>query len=129
MRKITKEICRAFLDGVRLKMSNTLTEDAAIWLHGNKIAFWATDEILQISLCGWNTVTTRERLNGLLTTLGSCWRIVQRDYYPYAVNSYTDRYIELSAYDSYNLPDMASKNHEWHYYDNGVRVKEHCEIK
>jgi len=33
-------------------------------LHGNPIAYLSKDG-LQISTCGWNTVTTRERLNGL----------------------------------------------------------------
>lgn len=123
MRKITERICNAFLDGKRLTISNTLTEDATIWLHGNKIAYWLTDEILQISLAGYNTVTTRERLNGLLTTLGSNWRIVQRDYRPYALNigdnsgrGYCIRLIDI---DWYGLTDMASGNHEW--YSRGNR--------
>jgi len=127
MRKITRKICNAFVDGKRLKIGNTLTENAAIWLHGNKIAYWATDEVLQISLCGWNTVTTRERLNGLLSTLGSYWSIVQRNYRPYAINSYTDRYINLIEVDWYGLTDMASGNHRW--YSRGNEVARHPGIK
>ena len=136
MKKITEKICNAFLTGKRLTISNTLTENAAIWLHGNKIAYWLTDDftllpkpyrVLQISLCGWNTVTTRERLNGLLTTLGSNWRIVQRDYSPYALNigdnSGRGYCISLIEVDWYGLTDMASGNHEW--YSRGNRVKEY----
>jgi hypothetical protein len=114
MRKITERICNAFLDGKRLTISNTLTEDAAIWLHGNKIAYWLTDEVLQISLAGYNTVTTRERLNGLLTTLGSNWRIAQRDYSPYAINLSANSHIDIYECDWYSLADMASGNHEWY---------------
>jgi hypothetical protein len=120
MRKITERICNAFLDGKRLKIGNTLTEDATIWLHGNKIAFWLTDEVLQISLAGYNTVTTRERLNGLLTTLGSNWRIVQRDYRPYAINHEMSSHINLIEVDWYGLTNMASGNHRWYSRGNTV---------
>ena len=121
MYRITERICDAFLSGMSLKIDNTLTKNAEIWLHGSKIAFWSTDEVLQISLRGWNTVTTRERLNGLLTMLGSNWRIVQRKHRPYAINldlefhvdNETNCWIPLIDIDWYNLPNMAKGNHEW----------------
>ena len=121
MKKITERICNAFLDGIRLKISNTLTEKAAIWLHGNKIAFWATDEILMINLRGWNTVTTRERLNGLLTMLNSDWRIVQRNHIPYAINNTTNSYIFLIDVYWYGLSGMASGDCEWFNKGNPIR--------
>lgn len=64
MRKITKAVCSAFERQVPLSMGNTHTDGVALYLHGNKIA-QHTSEGLMISDAGWNTVTTRERLNGL----------------------------------------------------------------
>lgn len=71
MRKITKEITRAFYNGDKLKISNTETDGQAIYLFGNKIAeyqsLFANDgnKKINITLAGWNSNTTRERLNGL----------------------------------------------------------------
>lgn len=64
MRKITSEIIKAFNAGESLRLSNTKTDGQSIWLHGNLIA-WKNDNGLFIDSCGWNTNTTRERLNGL----------------------------------------------------------------
>lgn len=64
MRKITEEISRAFNNGNKLKISNTETDGLAIYLFGHKIAEKREDG-LYITLAGWNTNTTRERLNGL----------------------------------------------------------------
>lgn len=65
MRKVTKQIAEAFFAQRALKVSNTHTDGQAVWLHGNKIAERRRDGVW-ISLAGWNTNTTRERLNGLL---------------------------------------------------------------
>lgn len=64
MRKITREIIRAFNAGESLRLSNTETDGQSIRLHGNLIA-WKNANGLFIDSCGWNTNTTRERLNGL----------------------------------------------------------------
>ena len=63
-RIITEKACNAFLNSKNFKLANTEVKNNAMYLHGNKIA-WFEDDILYISLCGWNTPTTRERLNGL----------------------------------------------------------------
>ena len=69
MRKITTAICSAFENGQALTMGNTHTDGQTLWLHGNGIARkrMAGQEVdgLYITLAGWNTNTTRERLNGL----------------------------------------------------------------
>lgn len=71
MRKITSTICRAFEMGASKSIANTMTDGNAIYLHGNKIAehnsLFANDgnKSINITLAGWNTNTTRERLNGL----------------------------------------------------------------
>lgn len=66
MRKITKEICSALYQGKPCTRSNTYTDGKKVYLHNNLIAIKRHDG-LSISLAGWPTVTTRERINGLLS--------------------------------------------------------------
>jgi len=71
MRKISKEIATAFYNHEKLRKDNTTTDGDSIMLHGNKIAehnsIFANDgnTHINITLAGWNTNTTRERLNAL----------------------------------------------------------------
>ena len=69
MRKITKEAVDAFINCVNYKNSNTevLTigpDSSMMLLHNNLIAS-KTPNGIKVSLAGWNTPTTRERLNGI----------------------------------------------------------------
>lgn len=64
MRKVTQKTCNAFENRRKCTSGNTYTDGNALYLHGNKIAEWIDGE-LYISSCGWETVTTKERLNGL----------------------------------------------------------------
>ena len=61
---VTEEICRAFEERRRLRLSNSETDGTSLWLFGNMIARWVDDEIY-ISNAGWRSKTTKERLNGL----------------------------------------------------------------
>ena len=70
MRQVTEEITRAFLNGQRKAVSNSMTDGKSLYLWGNEIARFNSDGKLEISLCGYNTVTTRERLNGLFNIGG-----------------------------------------------------------
>jgi hypothetical protein len=69
-RQITIDAVRAFNNNYSFKRSNTevtLSPDGNethLWLHGNLIASKIPAGIY-ISTCGWHTVTTKERLNGL----------------------------------------------------------------
>lgn len=71
MRKITKEATEAFLNGKDYKNTNTEVSRGALFLHGNKIAEYASlfsndgNKDINVTLAGWNTNTTRERLNGI----------------------------------------------------------------
>ena len=65
MRKITKDICEALQSGKPCTRSNTYTDGVKVFLHDNLIAF-KRENGLSISLAGWPTATTRERINGLL---------------------------------------------------------------
>lgn len=48
-------------------------------LHGNDVSRWYySEQTLAISLAGFNTVTTRERVNAVLDLAGSTCRIIQR---------------------------------------------------
>lgn len=90
MRKITEEMALAFQQGRSKTKVNTYVEvyqvddvdRVAMYLHGNCIASMLGGELL-LTLAGWPTSTTKERLNGLLQTLGRPERFWQRDYQQY----------------------------------------------
>jgi hypothetical protein len=68
MRKVTSKAIAAFNSGKNFKDGNTEVQTSGdykfLLLHGHNIARFTPDG-LEINLCGWNTPTTRERLNGL----------------------------------------------------------------
>lgn len=65
MRKVGEQIGNALANFKRLTVGNTYTEAGRVWLHGNLIAEIKGGR-LYTSLAGWNTVTTRSRLNDLI---------------------------------------------------------------
>lgn len=73
-RKITREAVNAFNRGVRFKQSNTeikiVDGHPAMYLFGNKIA-WKNQQHLCFTMCGWNSVTTRERLSYLVGNIST----------------------------------------------------------
>jgi len=64
MRKVTRATTSAFLAGKQLSMGNTVSTGNELLLHGNCIAKRVEGKIL-ISNAGWESNTTKERLNGL----------------------------------------------------------------
>lgn len=83
MRKITEQAARAFHSAQPFKKSNTSVEvhdtDVVLKLHGHIIAWWNTiTGDYEVTLAGWPTPTTRERLNGLDGV-----RVTQKDYIQY----------------------------------------------
>ena len=91
MRQITLKIAEAFFNRKALKMNNTEVKgryistngkgeeikdpngyvEMYLYLHGNLIAnFNQIQKGLYFTLAGWNTPTTRDRLNGLFETYG-----------------------------------------------------------
>ena len=113
MRNITRLAARAFLEGREFYRDNTsvVVYDTlcgrikTLYLHNNVIArqiindrkpgLWSSK--LHITLAGWPTVTTRERLNGLLTELGKregVWQHKHKQYY----GTHEDN-IEIDAYE------------------------------
>lgn len=71
MRKITEDAIRAFNNNEDFKRANTeVWNDKEVGvtylvLHGNTIAKKTHGGKLFISTCGWETSTTKDRLNGL----------------------------------------------------------------
>lgn len=64
MRKVTKQVCGAFMRREAAKCGNTHTDGTRLFLHGNAIAEWNGAE-LWVTSASWKTSTTKERLNGL----------------------------------------------------------------
>jgi hypothetical protein len=69
MRTITSKAIAAFKSAKNFKSGatqvNQVIGGVELILHGNTIARNIDGEGLSINLCGWNTPTTRDRLNGL----------------------------------------------------------------
>ena len=65
MRKVTEQIKTAFEKGESLKVGNTRTDGNRVWLHGNLIVERTETGNIFATLAGWNTPTTRERVNGI----------------------------------------------------------------
>ena len=65
MRKVTEQIKQAFEQGTSKKVGNTETDGNTVWLHGSAIVKRDPDGLVRWSLAGWNTPTTRERVNGI----------------------------------------------------------------
>ena len=69
MRKITKESIKAFYNREPFKKSNMIVENKEgktyLKLFDNIIATLDENNELFITTASWNSVTTRERLNGL----------------------------------------------------------------
>ena len=110
MRKITYKAARAFIEGRNFSEGNTSVNlirslrglrspDRQLHLHGNMIADYWYGKGLYITLAGWPTVTTRERINGLLTELGRPEGIWQRNHEQY----YGTHYEWCRTIDSYEL--------------------------
>jgi len=65
MRKVTSDIKQAFEQGTPLKVGDTRTDGTSVFLHGNEIIRRDISGLVFATLAGWNTPTTRERVNGI----------------------------------------------------------------
>lgn len=80
MRKETRKVCGAFIQGKPAKAARTTTDGANLYLHGHRIAWWDIEQrnysgkrILHICFCGYPSPTTKDRLNAVLYFLiGKC---------------------------------------------------------
>ena len=88
MRKIERQMNEAILSGKDFFSSNTSVQhyvnnitgakEAAVHLHGNHIA--TVGDTLQICDAGWQTVTTKSRLNALLNEFADGCYVFQRNF-------------------------------------------------
>ena len=118
MRKVTIKASKALKNMEKMTSGNTrvsiesrsmgddVQKVAVLYLHDNQIAIF-DGELLTLSDAGWQTVTTKERLNGVLDEFGIKGGISQKDYKWYFVaghweseatdaNPYAGRYVEDS---------------------------------
>ena len=65
MRKVTSDIKQAFEQGTPLKVGDARTDGTSVFLHGNEIIRRDISGLVFATLAGWNTPTTRERVNGI----------------------------------------------------------------
>ena len=76
MRQITRESVKAFLNGEKFNKSNmnvTVEPNVTILKYqGNAIAYKYNDpnKTISITNCGWESNTTKERLNGIIDLSG-----------------------------------------------------------
>ena len=86
MRKVSRLAATALVHGQTMRnLNNTRVEyrsgdnSLVLTLHGHDVACWYySEQSLGVTLAGYNTVTTRERVNAVLDLAGSSCRIVQR---------------------------------------------------
>ena len=74
-RIITQQAVKAFIAGHNFNKSNTEVQTwndglVTMRLHGNTIATKTRSGSIMLSAAGWETSTTKERLNGILDALG-----------------------------------------------------------
>lgn len=87
MRQVTAQIKKAFEQGTSLKIGNTRTDGTSVFLHSNEIINRDSSGLVMATLAGWNTPTTRERVNGI-TGLG----IYQKNFAPMLNGQEIDSY-------------------------------------
>ena len=87
MRKIEQQMNRAIVNKNNWSNSNTQvnynsnTDCSAVYLHGNQIATVDHNtNALKLSSCGWQSVTTKSRLNAILQGLIAGASVYQRQF-------------------------------------------------
>lgn len=122
MRQITQRASSSFLNKKPFKLGNTSVEvfhlaygdktspvnEVTLKLHQNTIAeFNFIGRGLWFTLAGWNTTTTKERLNGLFQTMGLTAKIVQRNFELY-LETPTES-VKIDAHGWYAIGGRASE--------------------
>ena len=112
MRKETHNIATAFIARKPARAARTSTTGEVLKLHGNPIAWHLPQDTgtglndIALTLAGWPSVTTRERLNGLLTLLGFPYvGIAQRAGRQWVVYR-AEKVREIEAGDVFTLSDL-----------------------
>ena len=85
MRKIERQMQSAIANKVNWSQSNTTVfndneGNTFVTLHGNCIATIFANSDIKLSSCGWETVTTKSRLNAILDTFLHGISVFQKDF-------------------------------------------------
>ena len=87
MRKIEQQMNRAIANRTDWSSSNTRVEFndstncSSVFLHGHQIATFDHNlKAVKISSCGWQTVTTKSRLNAILDEVKWGARVFQKNW-------------------------------------------------
>ena len=108
MRKETQKIARAFLNREKATAARTRTDGESVFLHENQIAFWNYGDVkpaLCFTLASWPSVTTRERINGILELSGSNWRVKQHKSNQFLINTSTGYIVPILDDACYYAPE------------------------
>ena len=87
MRKIEQQMVKAIRNGVAWSSGNTCTtfnhdDDTLVFLHGHHIATVCKDGTVKVCDAGWQTNTTKSRLNAIINEFldGTICGIFQKDF-------------------------------------------------
>lgn len=78
MTREARAIAFAFVNGRKCRRKRTSTDGLSVVLLNNTIAYTASDGTVLVTLAGWPTVTTKDRVNAILDSCDAGWRIYQR---------------------------------------------------
>ena len=111
MRKITKEAATKFVHCSNFAQKNTKVAQAyngntIMYLHGNRIASGHPTDGTWLSLAGWNTTTTRERLNGIMEVMGLTYRFRKIKGKAFITCKERKVKIEINEYNTYALDEI-----------------------
>jgi hypothetical protein len=79
MTQTGKKIALAFVEGrsLTIKRTSVYANPSELWLHGSLIARTDAQGLVWMTLAGWPTSTTRDRLNALCDAYGVPSRFTQ----------------------------------------------------
>jgi hypothetical protein len=113
MRRETHKIMTAFYRGLPAKAARTHTDGQTVWLHNNTIAWRSNDNDISFCLAGWPTTTTRERINGLLSTFGmGRWGVSQRNHEQWLVH-HAEKVTEIGDYEVISFSTLRNFEDEY----------------
>lgn len=70
MGQVDTRIASALRNGMKASGNNTTCDGREVWLHGSVIASVDHAGNIGVTLAGWNTSTTRARVNAILQAFG-----------------------------------------------------------
>ena len=95
MRKISLDSATALVNNKGFKRDNTTVRNGVMRLYNNPIV-WIEKGVLNLSDCGWQTVTTKDRLNAVLSVF-NLGHIFQKDYEWF----YSDQDGSITSFNSF----------------------------